>query len=162
MSALTQILAATPLWVWAILGYIVYMGGAQLRERAFARRRLILLPGVWMVFGAWGIERSFALGAAPLVVWGVGLALSFALMRTSRWPAGARFDASLGQYLVPGSALPLALMLVIFVAKYALGVGLALHPELGEALPAALGFSLLFGLIGGALAGRSANILAKA
>jgi len=161
MSTLILILSHTPLWVWAILCYVLYIGISQLRPSALPRQRLILLPAVWVIFGAWGIERSFGLGAAPLAAWVIGLGLSFGTMRLRRWPAGARFDAAQRRYLVPGSALPLVMMLLIFVSKYVLGVSLAMRPELADALPVALGFSLLFGLIGGTLAGRSANILAR-
>jgi len=160
-SLILLILSHTPLWVWAILGYVLYIGISQLQPRALPRKRLILLPSVWLVFGAWGVERSFGLGAAPLAAWVIGLGLSFGLMRYSRWPAGARYDAAQGRYLVPGSALPLTLMLLIFISKYVLGVGLAMRPELAAMLPVALGFSLVFGAIGGTLAGRSANILTR-
>ncbi len=53
-------------------------------------------------------------------------------------------------------------MMGIFSAKFALGMGLAFHPELAQSTPFAIGFSALFGTLSGIFLGRSRNILARA
>lgn len=157
MQMLAMILANVPVWVWAILAFVIVMGLRLSREQHMSRGRLMLVPAIWLVYGAWGVENSFGLAAAPLLAWATGLATSVALVRRSGWASQARVQA--GLYVVPGSWVPLALMLSIFCAKFALGMGLAMNPALAHQTSAAVGFSVLFGLLGGAFLGRSLNIL---
>jgi len=158
-TILTQILAHVPTWVWAILAFIVVMGIKQSRDQSMSRGRLLILPIVWLAFGFWGVETTFGLNAAPLLAWVAGLAASLTLIRRSGWPGGAYAEGA--RYFVPGSWLPMALMLTIFCAKFALGMSLAMSPALAQQTAAAIGFSALFGALGGAFLGRSRNILAR-
>ena len=80
-------------------------------------------------------------------------------MLRSGWPGGARFDAERQLFFVPGSWLPLGLMMGIFTAKFALGMSLAMQPAVAHNIVAAVGFSATFGLLSGALLGRSRTIL---
>jgi len=158
---ITTILSHVPAWVWAILAFILVMGFIQSRDQQMARTRLMILPLVWLAFGAWGVHNSFGLGGAPLLAWGLALIASLRLVKRSGWPGAARHDAESDRYFVPGSWLPLALMLGIFCAKFALGMSLALHPELAQDGTFAAGFSALFGALSGIFLGRSRNILAR-
>lgn len=162
MQTALLILSHVPSYVWLILAAIVALGLLQSRDQLMARARLLILPLVWLAYGAWGVESAFGLQAAPLLAWGLGLAAGVLLVLRSGWPAGARFDAASQRFFVPGSWLPLGLMLALFVGKFALGMGLALRPTLAQHLPVALAFSALFGALGGAFLGRSRGILRRA
>jgi len=159
---ISAVVSHVPTWVWAILAFILVMGVRQSRDQLIARARLLILPLAWAAFGAWGVAQSFGLHLLPLLAWAAGLALGLRLVTRSGWPGRARFDAGSQRFFVPGSWLPMALMLGIFSAKFALGFSLALRPALAQAPLAALGFALLFGALGGVLLGRSRNILACA
>jgi hypothetical protein len=159
---LLTLLARTPTWVWAILAVIIVIGLLQARDQQMARARLLILPLLWLAYGAWGVEASFGLAAAPLAAWVAGLLLSLLLARRSGWPGSASFDPASQRFRVPGSWLPMALMLAIFAAKFALGVALAMQPQLARSLPVAAGFALLFGALSGVFLGRSRNILGRA
>lgn len=157
MQILAMILANTPVWVWAILAFIIAMGLRLSREQRVSRTRLMLVPAIWLVYGAWGVESRFGMNAAPLLAWAAGVAASVALVRFSGRPDRARVEG--GAHIVPGSWIPMALMLAIFCANFALGMGLAMNPDLAHQLNAAMGFSALFGALSGAFLGRSLNIL---
>ncbi|MDN3919870.1 hypothetical protein QWJ38_06200 [Pelomonas sp. PFR6] len=159
---ISTILAHIPVWVWAILAFILVMGLIQSRDRLMSRPRLLLLPLAWAAFGLWGIDSAFGARALPLLAWAAGLAASLALLKGAGWPQGVRYQPETGHFFVPGSWLPLTLMLAIFAAKFALGMALALRPELAGLAPVAAGFSLLFGAISGAFLARSRAILAQA
>ena len=162
MQLALAILQHVPLWVWAILGYIVFMGLKQTREMRMSRPRLIALPGFWFLFGAWGVIGTYGLMGLPTATWVAGLALGLFGVRRAGWAAGARHDAESGSYVVPGSWVPLGLMLSIFCSKFAFAVTLAIHPEWQHLLAVQLGSGLVFGTISGAMLGRSFNILRSA
>lgn len=159
LSPISQIVAHVPGYVWAILAIILALGLLQSRPQRLGRPRLLLLPLAWLGFGAWGVAGAFGLLSSATLAWLAGLAASVALVRLLGWPGQIRTEGP--HFLVPGSWLPLALMLGLFCAKFALGMGLALHPEWRQQLVVALGFSSLFGLLGGAFLGRSINILGQ-
>ncbi|MDC8773730.1 DUF6622 family protein [Roseateles albus] len=156
---ITDIFGHIPTFVWAILALILMMGLLQSRDQWMARRRLMLVPTIWLAYGVWGVVSSFGYSAGAVLAWVFGLVASQMLVRRSGWPGGCRFDSARGQFFVPGSWLPLALMLGIFMAKFAVGMSAALQPELLDSSAFASSFSALFGAFGGAFLGRSRNIL---
>ncbi|WP_431288985.1 DUF6622 family protein [Roseateles chitinivorans] len=154
-----QILSHIPGFVWAILAMILYFGLRQTRTTAMRARRLIVLPVLWLVFGAWGVEKSFGLDGLAGLAWLAGLVAGVLALRALRWPGNVRYDADTRRFIVPGSWVPMALMAGIFVLKFASGMSLALHPDYAHNTAYALAFSAVFGLFSGAFLGRALNIL---
>jgi hypothetical protein len=56
---------------------------------------------------------------------------------------------------LPGSWLPMALIVLIFAPRYAAGVAQGLHPEWRALWPLQAGQALLFGALSGLFAGRA-------
>ena len=59
---------------------------------------------------------------------------------------------------MPGSAVPLALMMGIFFTKYAVGVTLGMHLAQANDVSFALAVSALYGAFSGVFAGRAARL----
>lgn len=155
------ILQHTPAWVWALLAGLLVLGGQQSRDRAVSPLRLVMLPLALMALGV-----SSLLGSLHLHPWSAALwllAIGLAAWAGSRWlvPAGARWDAATQRLLVPGSLLPMALILVIFGFKYTLGVYGALAPAAVSAPGFVAGVAVCSGLFSGLLAGRTAGLLGR-
>nr|WP_297531156.1 DUF6622 family protein [uncultured Roseateles sp.] len=155
-----QILSHIPGFVWAILVVILYFGFKQSTATAVRAKRLVVLPALWLVFGAWGVEKSFGLDGLPGLAWLAGIVAGVLALRALRWPGHVRYDAATRRFLVPGSWVPMMLMLGIFVLKFASGMSLALHPDYAHNIVYAIAFSAAFGLFSGAFLGRAINILA--
>lgn len=158
--SLLAIAAHIPTYVWVILGVILVLGLKQTRTTAMSAKRLILLPAAWFCFGAWGVDSAFGLLGAAGLAWAAGLAGGVMLVRAIGWPGQVRYDLAAHRFLVPGSWVPLGLMLGIFTLKFLSGMSLALHPEIAHHLGFAIGSSAVFGLFSGSFLGRSLNILA--
>jgi len=47
-----QILAHTPLWVWALFAFLVYRGVAAMGAREVSPYRVLIVPAVFLVWGA--------------------------------------------------------------------------------------------------------------
>lgn len=176
LDALTQIATHVPVWVWIILVALIALGLKQRETQWVSRKRLLVLPAVWLVFGAWGVQKGFGQAGSAgvaMIAWAVGLLTSTAGLVASGWPAGAtqhRADATpdaagspatSALYRVPGSWLPMMVMLAIFCARFAVGMALGFRPSLAHDPMFAGVASLSFGLLSGFFVGRSLNILRR-
>ena len=155
---LIQILTHTPLYVWAILAFLLWRGVAEMRDRQLTLRRLLILPLVMLGLSLNDIALKFDLGVVALGMWLTGCVAAGVLA----WQFGrARIAAGRapGTVLVRGSALPLALMMGIFLTKYITSVVLVIQPQLSHQLPVVGAVCLLFGVFNGLLLGRLARMV---
>jgi hypothetical protein len=157
LQIIALILAHTPVWVWGLLVLLLALGTLYLRERRVSRARLSLVPLGLAALSISGVLSGF--GAAGVVAWLLGVGLAFAINTQLRWTRGARRDGA--AFVLPGSVLPLALMLAIFGLNYALNVWRAMAAQGGVAPSTAvgLGVSALFGVLSGLLAARAWRVL---
>ncbi|WP_436041500.1 DUF6622 family protein [Pseudoxanthomonas sp. LjRoot143] len=158
-SVITQILTHTPLWVFGLFFGLVYLGYLQSRTRLVSRHRLIVLPVAmtgWSLFAVWS-----AFGAHPiaLVAW-AGAWLAVVGISLARGPSrGASYSPVSKRFMVTGSWLPLALMMGIFFAKYAVAVVHAIAPsvlEFGTAIATVCG---VYGFFSGMFMARAVRVL---
>ncbi|WAC75592.1 hypothetical protein OU995_13200 [Roseateles sp. SL47] len=164
LDILTQIAIHVPLWVWGVLALLIVIGRQQSRTQVVSRKRVMVLPLIWLVFGAWGVEKGFGQAgsaAAAMAAWALGLVASVGGMLAVGWPGGASYQTDSKHYVVPGSWLPLVVMLLIFVSRFAIGMALGFQPALSHSLPFAVAASLSYGLFSGFFLGRSINILRR-
>ena len=155
----TQIIAHTPVWVWGFFVLLVWLGSKQLRPSTLSVRRVIALPLAMTALSLFGTVSSFSEQLAALTAWALGATACAVAVLVTPLPGAVRFDAASRSFAVPGTAMPLALMLGIFATKYALGVAIALNPLLGQSLVFALPCAVLFGGFSGIFAARSARLL---
>lgn len=159
---LWSIVQGTPPWVWGLLTALLWLGLAQMLPRQAGLRRVLLGPLALAALAAWGLVSAFGAdpGLGAVLAWLLAAALvmviSLALHRAP--PAGARYDAAALRFHLPGSAMPLLLILAIFVTKYIVGVELALQPALAHDGRFALQVAALYGLFNGLLLARMARL----
>lgn len=159
---LLTILQHTPAWVWALLAALVALGLSQLRQRRVAPLRLLILPAVLLGLGLWSMAGVFLHLPLVALAWLMALAAGATLGWKLPRPAAARWLAEEQRLLLPGSVLPLLVILAIFSLRYASGVAMALHPEWRSAADVQLPLALAFGAISGLLLGRSLQLHALA
>ena len=157
---LIQILLHTPVWVWLLLAGLLALGLWQRRSRQVSRARLLALPLSMLALGLWSMAPGFV--AQPLVAaaWLAALLLATSLGRRLPPPTGAQWRADVQRLWLPGSWLPLVIIVCIFSLRYASGVALALHPEWKSQLNVQLPMALVFGLLSGVFLGRALAQLA--
>lgn len=153
-----EILSRTPTWVWALLAGLLALGLTQWRERRVAPAQLFVLPGVLLALGLWSTAQSFALPALALLVWAKAMLVTTTLARRLPPQAGVRWDAAAQRLVLPGSALPLVVILAVFSLRYAGGVALALHPAWRADPAVALPMAAAYGAISGLLVGRALGL----
>ena len=157
---LIQILLHTPVWVWALLSGLLALGLWQRRSRQVARAQLLALPLAMLALGLWSMAPGFVAQPLLAAAWLAALLLATGLGRRLPPPAGAHWRANVQRLWLPGSWLPLFIILCIFSLRYASGVAMALHPEWKAQLTVQLPMALVFGLLSGVFLGRALGQLA--
>jgi uncharacterized membrane protein len=157
LQILATVLAHTPVWVWGLLVILLALGVLYLRERRVSRLRLTLVPVGLAALSISGVVSAF--GGLGALGWLLGVGLAFAINTQLPWTHGARREGA--AFVLPGSAVPMALMLAIFALNYAMNVWRAMAAQGAPAPSTAMGLgaSLLFGVLSGLLAARAWRVL---
>jgi hypothetical protein len=148
----------TPAWVWGLLSVLIAFGLSQTRDREISLLRVTILPLVMIALSMSGVLRAFGHAPVALGGWaaGVGAALAFARQIVS--VRGAIWTAPTATLHVPGSWLPLALIVGLFAVKYFVGVQLAMHPALATDASFAGLCSLAYGGFSGLFLARAMSL----
>jgi hypothetical protein len=154
-SMIPALVSHTPSWVWLLLAGLCVLGFSQTRSRQLSLQRLCILPLVMLGLSVSGMATSLGLSAAVLLVWGSALVISATGLLQMGVGHGIRYDNESKLFHVPGSWLPLLLILIMFIAKYSVTAGLAIQPALSKQVAFTLGFSALFGVLNGAFLVRA-------
>jgi hypothetical protein len=154
-----QIVSHTPLYVWALLAFLLYRGWLASKDRETTLQKVALIPLVMVGLALSGMHTGGALGEGVWAVWALGAAASAAaiwMLSTSE----VVVNRAAGTVCQRGSWMPLGLMVGIFVTKYTVAVASAMHPELAQSLVFATTVTLLFGVFNGLFLGRLARYAA--
>ena len=153
-----QIITHTPLWVWAILGLLLWVGHKQTLPRTVSLRRITVLPLVMVGLSLAGTLTAFGTGNRALLAWGIAAAIAAAVVMTRHLPHGTQYNAWTESFHIPGSYTPLVLMMGIFFTKYAVGVTLVMHPDLARDALFSQSVSALYGGCSGVFVARAARL----
>lgn len=158
---LGSIVSRTPVWVWGLLAALAALGLSQVRDRTVGLRRITSMPLTMTAFSLWGTVAAF--GSSPqfvgvLLVWTAAAAVALAAVAAIREPAGIRYDVGTRRFALPGSWVPLALIVGIFLTKYVVGVDLAMQPSLAQDSQYPLIVAAISGAFSGIFMGRAARL----
>ena len=161
-EALSTIIQRTPVWVWGLLAALLALGVSQLKTRQVGLRRVVIVPIAWLGFALYGMTSAFGnsgQGAAVAIAWLVAAASVTAILLKLAPAPGTRFEAATQTFTVPGSIIPLLLILGIFMTKYIVGVELAMNAALARDASFALPIALLYGAFNGIFTARAIRLL---
>lgn len=154
-----QILSRTPTWVFALFFALVVFGLMQARTRTVRKIPALLLPLGMIALSLSGIQSSFGLAPLPVASWAIALTIAalggHALFRDER----VRYDASAKTYFIPGSWVPLVVIMAIFVAKYAYAVMNGMNAAVVSTPVFVVGLSAVYGVLSGYFAARALNLI---
>lgn len=156
---MSDIVLKAPIWVWPLLLVLIALGFMQSRSRTVPPQPVIAISTAMLCLSAYGVITSFQGSVLALMVWFKLLSITLLICRKMGYPQGWQFDALSGRMQVPGSWLPMALFLGIFLTKFAVGAALAIHPALAVRPQFALPICALYGLLSGIFAARALHAL---
>jgi hypothetical protein len=143
-----------PLWAWALLAGLVALGLWQTLPRQMTLQRATLLPSAMAILSLASLAASFGWTSGVILAWVAGAAKSLLTMRATGGWRGIAWSASAQRLLVPGSWLPLALLVGLFAAKFAVGTMLAMHLPLSTQPAFASVVALVYGAFSGLFLSR--------
>jgi hypothetical protein len=157
-----QIISHTPIWVWFVLAFLVSRGLNAMQPRTIAPIRALIVPLIFLVWGLAGLINSRGLGLA-LALFVVGAAAGFAAgsALATLMPA-PRLDQDAGTLAMPGSPIPLAIILAAFVIKYVGAVAQATAGDPATQAEIASAMALVGGVFAGAFWGRTLALFRRA
>lgn len=157
-----QILSHTPPWVFALFAGLLAFGILQTRSRNVKALVAYALPAGMVALSLSGIQSSFGFKPSPLAAWAVGLA-AVAVIGYKAFPdRGISFNSAEGTFYIPGSWVPLAVIMAIFFAKYTFAVMQGLGIAAAQSPVTAVALSLIYGCLSGYFVARAASLFAAA
>jgi hypothetical protein len=161
MPSAYQIVVNTPLWVWPLMLFVLWLGWYGLQPRTMPPARLAILPLVGLATSLAGIAQSLQPGLA-LAGWAVALIAALPLGYAIGTRRAVRLRPEDGRLEVAGGWFALGFGISIFAVRYTLGVlssvipGLRVEP-LWIVLSGGVG-----GIVTGIGVGWLANLLLRA
>lgn len=145
--------ASLPLWPFAILAGLVVLGVRQSRDRVVEPGAMARVALAMLAFSLYGVTTAFGPQPLPVLAWAAGFAGAVFLGGPVLAPRGLSRDGEAVR--LPGSWLPLALMVGIFVAKFALGFASGVGAHVVQEAWFIAVVSAVLGTFSGAFAARA-------
>jgi uncharacterized membrane protein len=149
-----SILSHTPTWVFAVFITLLVLGFLQSKPRTVKVRNVFLLPTAMVLFSFFGI---FSVVGPSLVILGSWLAILIiaTMIGYKLFQANAvHFSFQDNHLSLPGSWIPLLIMMAIFFTKYVVGVAVAKELPMVNELMFAIVLSVLYGSFSGIFLSR--------
>ena len=128
MNLFSGLLHGTPIWVFALFGYLLWAGIRGLTVSARKVSRVWITPVIFIAWGVVGlVMRSGPLGE-NLLHWLVAALVGISVGILARVPL--EVDPRKNLVVQPGSVIPLIRNVAIFGAHYALNVLASMKPEI--------------------------------
>lgn len=145
-----------PLWVPAILVVLLTLGYRQSTTRVVRPATVVTVASAMFAFSLWGVASAFGAVPMALLAWAAGYATSVLAAGTRLAPQDMAREGE--RVRVPGSWLPLALMLGIFAAKFVLGFARGVGAHVLEEAWFIAGTSAMLGALSGGFAARAVAV----
>ena len=158
MNRLLPILQGAPLWVWPLLALLLFLGIRSLRQRAVPVASLIALPLAFFGLSLSNLLPLDHLAPVRIGVWVAALLLGTVLGWILVRPQRITIDRARRRIEVPGSIVPLALMMLAFAGGFYFGYLFARYPELKSDVTTLALASTYRGLMSGYFLGQTLRL----
>lgn len=155
---LTHIVTNTPRWVWILLLALLWLGLKQAVTRTASLRRITVLPLVMTGLSLYGTVGTFGTLPHNVLAWLIACGVAAAWVMQNPLDGATRYDPSQQRFTLPGSWVPLALIMGLFLTKYVVGASTTVQPALAQDALFSLSFCALYGAFSGVFLARAARL----
>jgi len=155
---MTHVLNNLPAWIYILFFGLIYYGYTQSKTRNVSRVRITVVPVILLSLSLYGVLHVANSTTFALMTWLAGIALAFLINSKIRHGHGVILHPDNRHYVVPGSWIPLVLLMSVFIAKFSLGYITGSHmvdPANSSFILISSGIS---GLISGTFGARAVQI----
>jgi hypothetical protein len=156
LGIVRRVIANTPTWVYALFIALIGFGVSQLRTRTVSERTLALTPLGMAAWSLYSVIAAFG-SVTAAAVWAAGAAVALGIGLALKRPEGVRYVAREKRFEIPGSWIPLAMILAVFAVRYLFNVAMGIDPALRHSAAFIVVASLAYGLLGGLFPSRAAR-----
>lgn len=153
-----QILQNTPRWVFALFIALLWLGLRQTLSRQMGLKRLLLPAMALTAFSLYGVLSAWPAQALTLLCWMLAAGVTGWSVLRRALPAGTHYDPDAQRFAVPGSWVPLAAMMGLFMIKYVVGVAMAVHADWVHEAGFPILCSAVYGGFSGLFLGRAGRL----
>lgn len=146
---LIEILRRTPPWVFVLFFVLLGLGLLQSRSRTVSLPRAMALPLAMILLSAYGVFSVFPGSLMGISAWLAAVLAAVFLNGFLAYPRGVLFEPATRSLSIPGSWVPLILMMTVYFTKYGVGVALARNPSLSSVQWFVASVSLAYGFLSG-------------
>lgn len=155
---LQQILINTPIWVWALLAFLIYRGVLMSRDRQVTLRATFILPLLMLGLSLQGLIQHFGIRFESVGLWLLA-AVCVSVLNTTYFGKNTARVVSERLIHLQGSWIPLILMMLIFFLKYCENIAVVAQPELHSNIAFISVCSISFGIMNGLFFGKLLRVL---
>lgn len=152
---LIEIIKRTPIWVFVLFFTLLILGYLQTKDREVKLRTVFILPISMIVLSVFGVSSAFGAIPVALVAWLLGSVVSLSVALKLAFPKGVSYSNTEKKLSIPGSWIPLFLMMAIFFTKYFVGVVVAQQLPIISEIEFIVLVSILYGCFSGMFLSRS-------
>ena len=128
MDWIVQVVQHTPVWVYVLLAYLVWIGIKARRPGETSLGKLAIVPALFTAWGLYDLARLYGISAGTLLPWLLALLVGAAIGLRLLHGRAITVDRATGMIHRPGDPTVLPLVLVTFALKYTFGVVAAVSP----------------------------------
>lgn len=159
MLVFQQFATHTPLWVWAILAFLLSCGIAALWPSKTSLGKLAIVPGLFTLWGLWSVANRYGSSWDAWAVWLAGIAVGAVI----GWRLVRRQSITLlpesGQLLRAADYSLLLVVLLTLIYRYPFEVGLAMYPAMTDDISFLIAYVGVYGGFTGILIGKFLHYL---
>jgi hypothetical protein len=150
-----EVLKRTPPWVFVLFVLLLAAGWLQSKDRVVTRGKVTLLPIAMIALSFYNVQIAFDAAPIALMFWLIGVGLAVPVGFKSSSAPGVTYSPETRLFSVPGSWLPLLLMMTIFFIKYAVAVVTARQLPIAGSVAFMGAISFCYGILSGAFLARA-------
>ncbi|SDT44403.1 hypothetical protein SAMN05444162_4319 [Paenibacillaceae bacterium GAS479] len=143
-----EILTHTPTYVWLLFAFLLYRGISGSQEREVNILMSLIVPGIFILWGMYNVFANFSFPLQAFIAYivfaGLGTFLGYELYRRNY-----HFFLKNGVVFRAKNYLPLVVILINFVIKYALNI----YMYMQSGAIHSLGFNVFYTIISGTTVG---------
>lgn len=124
MPDLMTVLQNTPRWVFVLFAALLFVGVRSLRSRSSPLWQVLATPAIFIVWGVYGVMLRSELATLYAWIWLAAVAVSGGFSWALTDLSGIEFEQRGSQIRQQGSTFPLVRNMVLFGAKYAVGLAI--------------------------------------